>query len=196
MDIKALLGDKYKDDMTAEQLLEAVTDLGLVSADELKNMVSKETFDKTASELSKTKKELRAAETASMTDSEKLKDELEKAAEAQSLYNRELSKLRAKEIFVTAGLTEEDYAPILEFIVAADEGETKVRALALVALIASQRKAAEKALRAELIKETPTPPGGKIDGGMTKEAFAKLSLLEKQKFATEQPAQYLELMKE
>lgn len=48
----------------------------------------------------------------------------------------------------------------------------------------------EKALRAELLKETPPPAGGGADKGMKKEDFSKLSLAEKQKFATENPEVY------
>ncbi len=50
--------------------------------------------------------------------------------------------------------------------------------------------AREKALRAELLKQTPPPPAGGDPSGMKKEDFAKLSLAEKQKFATENPEQY------
>lgn len=50
----------------------------------------------------------------------------------------------------------------------------------------------EKALKAELLKQTPPPAAGKTDTGMKKEDFAKLSLLEKQKFAQENPEQYKE----
>lgn len=50
----------------------------------------------------------------------------------------------------------------------------------------------EKALKAELLKQTPPPAAGNTDTGMKKEDFAKLSLLEKQKFAQENPEQYKE----
>jgi hypothetical protein len=48
----------------------------------------------------------------------------------------------------------------------------------------------EKALKAELLKQTPPPAPGTPDTAMKKEEFAKLSLAEKQKFATENPEQY------
>lgn len=51
----------------------------------------------------------------------------------------------------------------------------------------------EKALKAELLKSTPTPPAG--DGGkkVTKEDFKNMSLAEKQKFALENPDVYKEI---
>ena len=58
MDIREMLGDKYKEDMTAGELLSAIEELELVSAEETRNTVDKSTFDKTASELSKLKKEI------------------------------------------------------------------------------------------------------------------------------------------
>lgn len=51
----------------------------------------------------------------------------------------------------------------------------------------------EKALKAEILKSTPTPPAGDGDKKTTKEDFAKMSLVEKQKFATENPEAYKEI---
>ncbi len=48
----------------------------------------------------------------------------------------------------------------------------------------------EKALRTELLMQTPSPTGGNPDTAMKKEDFVKLSLADKQKFATENPEQY------
>lgn len=54
----------------------------------------------------------------------------------------------------------------------------------------------EKTLRAQLLKDTPTPPSGEGSKGMTKDAFLKLSLAEKAAFAKEHPEQYQEFYKE
>lgn len=51
----------------------------------------------------------------------------------------------------------------------------------------------EKELKAEMLKKTPTPPAGDGDKKTTKEDFAKMSLVEKQKFATENPDAYKEI---
>ena len=48
----------------------------------------------------------------------------------------------------------------------------------------------EKALRTELLKQTPRPAAGGTDTAMKKADFMKMSLAEKQKFATENPEQY------
>lgn len=50
----------------------------------------------------------------------------------------------------------------------------------------------EKALRTELLKQTPAPPAGGAPAGMKKADFAKMSLADKQKFAVENPELYKE----
>lgn len=196
MDLKKLLGDSYKEDMTLEEVEAALKGRKLVDPDTLPKSVSKDVFDKTASELARYKKELRELQEQNMTAEEKLQAELEKAAAAQQLYNRELSTLRAKEIFVIAGLTTDEYTPLLEVVVSDDEAITKARAKTMVDLIDAQKKAVEQAVKAELLKSTPKPPAGEPDKGMTKEKFSKLNLLDKQKFATENPEIYQAFYKE
>ena len=155
MNLKELLGDAYREDMTLEEVEQALEGINLVDPAKLPKSVSKEVFDKTASELARVKKELKELQEKNMTAEEKLKLELEKAAEAQAQYKRELAKVRATEIFVAAGLTEDDYKTLLDIVVSEDEEATKVRAKSMVDVIASQKKAVEKAVKAELLKGTP-----------------------------------------
>ena len=171
MDLKTLLGDAYKEGMTIDEINAALADKNFVDPTTLPKSVTKDVFDKTASELAKVKRELKALQEASMTADEKLKAELEKATNAQLTYAKELSKLRAKEIFVSAGLTEADYSSILDAVVSEDEETTKTRAKSMVDLISAQKAAVEKAVKAELLKGTPKPPAG--DGGNTGGAFEK-----------------------
>jgi DNA-binding transcriptional MerR regulator len=171
MDLKTLLGDAYKEGMTIDEINAALADKNFVDPATLPKSVAKDVFDKTASELAKVKKELKDLQESTMTADEKLKAELEKATTAQLTYKKELSKLRAKEIFVSAGLTEADYSSILDAVVSEDEETTKARAKSMVDLISAQKAAVEKAVKAELLKGTPKPPAG--DGGDTDEAFEK-----------------------
>jgi len=196
MNLKELLGDAYREDMTLEEVEQALEGINLVDPATLPKSVSKEVFDKTASELARVKKELKELQEKNMTAEEKLKLELEKAAESQAQYKRELSKLRATEIFVTAGLSEEDYAPLIDIVVSEDEEVTKVRAKSMVDVIASQKKAVEKTVKAELLKGTPKPEPGDLSKGMTLDDFRKMSLMDKQRFARENPELYQEIYKE
>ena len=171
MDIKTLLGDAYKEGMTIDEINAALADKNFVDPATLPKSVAKDVFDKTASELAKVKKELKELQESTMSADEKLKAELEKATTAQLTYAKELSKLRAKEIFVSAGLTEADYSSILDAVVSEDEETTKTRAKSMVDLISAQKAAVEKAVKAELLKGTPKPPAG--GGGNTGGAFEK-----------------------
>jgi hypothetical protein len=152
MDIKTLLGDAYKEGMTLEEIDAFLADKELVDPATLPKSVGKDVFDKTASELAKTKKELKKLQEDSMTADEKLQAELDKAKSTQTTYAKELSKLRAKEIFVGAGLTEKEYGTILDVVVSEDEETTKTNAKNMVDLITAQKAATEKAVKAELLK--------------------------------------------
>ena len=196
MNLKELLGDAYREDMTLEEVEQALEGINLVDPAKLPKSVSKEVFDKTASELARVKKEPKQLQENNMTAEEKLKLELEKAAESQAQYKRELSKLRAREIFVTAGLSEEDYTPLIDIVVSEDEEVTKVRAKSMVDVIASQKKAVEKTVKAELLKGTPKPEPGDPSKGMTLDDFRKMSLMDKQRFARENPELYQSIYKE
>jgi len=196
MDLKTLLGDAYKDNMTIDEINAALADKNFVDPSTLPKTVSKEVFDKTASELAKLKKELKEIQEANMTAEEKVKAELEKAQALQATYAKELSKLRAKEIFVSAGLTENDYASILDVVVSEDEEVTKTRAKSMVDLISAQKAAVEKAVKAELLKGTPKPPTG--DGGstITKESFQKMGWKERTELKQQNPELYKQLLEQ
>jgi uncharacterized coiled-coil protein SlyX len=70
MDLKTLLGDDYKDGMTIEEINAALADKNFVDSSTLPKSVSKEVFDKTASELAAVKKKLRELQESSMTAEE------------------------------------------------------------------------------------------------------------------------------
>ena len=59
MDIKTLLGDTYKEGMTIDEINAALADKNFVDPTTLPKSVTKDVFDKTASELAKVKKELK-----------------------------------------------------------------------------------------------------------------------------------------
>lgn len=198
MNLKELLGDAYKENMTIDEINEALANITAPKT------VSKEVFDKTASELASSKKlvrelqeKLRELEESSMTAEEKLKAETERTQELQKALSQKLSALKAKEIFVTAGLSEKDYSPLLDVVVSDSEETTVNRAEAMIKVINAQKAATEAAVKAELMKNTPAPASGTVDDGkITREQFAKMTLIEKQKFAKENPELYKQFYKE
>ncbi len=171
MELKDLLGDAYKEGMTIEEINEALEGRELVDPKTLPKSVDKKVFDKTASELATAKKKLKKLEQDAMTDEEKMKDELEKATNLQSKFQKELAKIKAKEIFVEAGLKSEDYSLVLDSVVTEDEEITQTRAQSMVKLINAQKKAVEDSVKAELLKKIPKPPAG--SGGGSEDTLAK-----------------------
>lgn len=150
--------------------------------------VSKSVFDKKASEASDLSKQLKAR----MTEEEAkaAKD----AEERTALLARveELEKERAVNTYMTAYIGmgyDEKLAKSTAEAVAKGDMDT---------MFTNQKafnEAREKALRAELLKDTPTPPAGGADTGMKKEDFMKMSLREKQKFAADNPEAYANFYK-
>lgn len=166
------------DSMTPEEKLAALE----AYDPEKDGFVSKATFDKTASDLAASKKQLR--EKQSDEEAKAQKDAEER--EAMLARIEELERERAVNSYVAA------YASM-----GYDEKLAKSSAEALAkgdtATVFANQKAhienREKTLRAEILKETPPPASG-TNEGMRKEDFAKLSLADKQKFATENPEVY------
>lgn len=152
---------------------------------DMSGFVSKATFDKTASDLAAAKKSLR----------EKMSEDEAKAAKAAEEHEAlmaELDALRTEKMvsgYVNSYLTmgyDEKLAKSTAEALAKGDMDTVFKNQKIHA------DAREKALRTELLKNTPPPAAGKTDTGMTKEQFSKMTLLEKQKFATENPEQYKE----
>ena len=150
---------------------------------DMSGFVAKSVFDKKSSE---------AAELSRQLKSRMTEDEAQKAKEAEE---REALLARVKELEhkETVGNYTAAYLGL-----GYDEKLARATAEALAkgdmdAVFANQKnhiEGREKALRTELLKQTPPPPAGGATGGMKKEEFAKMSLAEKQKFATENPETY------
>ena len=155
---------------------------------DMSGYVSKATFDKTASEAASYKKQLR--EKMSEGEAQAAKEAEERAALIARV--EELEKEKTINSFVNSYLA-----------LGYDEKLAKASAEALAkgdmaAVFANQKNFAvsqEKALRAELLKQTPPPPAGNGANELKKADFAKLSLAEKQRFAAENPEAYSEFYK-
>jgi hypothetical protein len=191
MDIKTLLGDAYKEGMTLEEINAALADKNLVDPTTLPKSVDKTVFDKTASELAKANKRVKELEEANMTADEKVKAETDKALKMQSDLAKELSKLKAKEIFVTAGLTEADFGAILDSVVSEDSKTTEETAKNFVKILSSQKAAVEKAVKEQVLKDTPKPPAGDDKNKeLTAEQFDAMGYSDRLKLFNENPEVY------
>ena len=184
-DLKSLLGDKYKEGMTVEELMELEVDAPKPDTAAYENL--KKRFDEVASEAASYKKQIRAT----MTEAEQ-----KAAADAEELARLldENKQLKSEKAIAenAKGLISIGYDEKLatEVATALHEGDfSKV--------IAAQAKfvdAQKKAVLAEAVKETPTPPAswnGKET--ITKEALRAMSPLERYEFSQQNPEQYKQL---
>lgn len=174
----------YKD-MSAEEKLAALEAMELPEPD-YTGFVRKDLLDKATSEAAGYKKQLR--ERMSEEEARAAKD-----AEDRAAIQKELEELRAEKIvgqhtakFLGLGY-DEKLARETATALASGEHETVFRNHAK--FLADR----EKALRAEILKATPTPPAG--DGAVkkTKDDLKKMTLAEKQQFFRENPEQYKEI---
>ena len=171
--------------MSAEEKLAALEAFEMPDPD-YSGWVKKEALDKAASEAATYKKQLRER----MSEEEAAKA---KAAEDMASVMAELENLRAEKAvseytaqFMGIGY---DEALAKATAQAIQKGDMAAMFKNHAKFVADQ----EKALRAELLKGTPAPPAGDGAKGVTKETLSKMTLLEKQKFAQENPEQYKEI---
>lgn len=172
-------------DMTAEEKLAALEAYDVDTT----GLVRKDLLDKAASEAAAYKKQLR----------EKLSADEQAEAERQEALKSmqaELETLRAEKAVEAAtkkwmglGYSEQLATETAKAMVSGDTEKVFANHARFIA-------EKEKSLRAQLLKDTPTPPSGEGSQGMTKEDFRKLSLPEKDAFAREQPERYKEFYRE
>lgn len=169
--------------MTAEEKLAALEAMDIPEPD---NARLKELLDRANSEAANYKKQLR----------EKMSQDEQKAAqqeEEMAAVREELETLRQEKAitdltkrWMGIGYSEELATATAK---ASAAGDMDVVFKNHAKFLADR----EKAIKAEMLKQTPTPPAGDGDKKMTKEDFSKMTLAEKQKFATENPEAYKEI---
>ena len=186
-DLKSLLGDKYTEGMTIEDILSLDVEEPKADTSAYDNL--KKRFDEVASEAANYKKQLRA----SMSEAD-----AKAAADAEKYANMEaeLEQLKADKAIAenAKGLVAIGYDEKLatEVATALYNGDTDTVIKAQAKFVDAQKKA----VLAEAVKGTPVPPVGN-DGGktLTKEEFSKMSLDEQMKVYTDTPDLYKELTK-
>ena len=193
-DIQTLLGEEYREGMTIDEINAVLANRQFVDPTTLPKSVEKSIFDKTASELSKVKKELGELKNNNLTGEEKVNAAIAAADARANEYSVKLNRLEVEKLFIADGLTEADYAELIEDIVSEDSEKTMKLAKNLLAVVKNQKSAAEKAIRAELLKKTPKPPAGEPGNDvMTMDKFRKLSPKERYDFSVSNPEEYKKL---
>ena len=184
-DLKSLLGDKYKEGMTIEDIMSLEVEEPKADTSAYDNL--KKRFDEVASEAANYKKQLRA----SMSEAD-----AKAAADAEKYANMEaeLEQLKADKAIAenAKGLVAIGYDEKLatEVATALHNGDAETVIKAQAKFVDAQKKA----VLAEAVKETPVPPAGD-DGGsvITKEKFRAMSPAERYEFSQKNPEEYKKL---
>lgn len=168
--LQELLGDAYKEGMTAEEIGTALqnANVGVVDS-ELQGKYSrlKDAFDKSASETAKYKKMYNEK----LSEEEKAK--IAQAEALQALKDENASLKKAQLVsqytaqFLALGFTQAQAAETADAMADGDMDKVFRNTAAVNA-------AKEKAIRAEAMRQTPVPPPGDGADVMTREKFDKL----------------------
>lgn len=184
MNIKDLLKDAYKEGMSVEEIEAALQHIdlpdGTAEIERLKTALSKSN-----SEAADYKKQLREKMTA---DEIKAKEDADKQEKLQRDYDELLRKVSIADN--KARLLSIGYEDAL----ATETAEAMVSG-EIEKVFANQKKhldAVEKKIRADILKETPKPEGGKSTKEVTKEQFDSMGYTEREKLFEENPDIYNE----
>ena len=186
MNIKDLLKDAYKEGMSVEDIESALKDIDLPTDNAAEIDRLKAALSKSNSEAADYKKQLREKLSAEELKAKEDAEKWEEIVKERDALLREKTIATHKAKFLTLGYDEGLAAETAE---AMANGE-------LDKVFANQKKhldAVEKKIRADVLKDTPTPEGGNGSETITKEKFSKMSIAEQYKYSVEHPEEYKKL---
>lgn len=185
MDLKTLLGEAYREDMTITEVQEALADI---------KVIDKSLFDRTASELAKEKKRAKELEQSTLSEQEKVEQAIAEAKAIAESAQKELATISARNTFLESGLTEDQFGTFLSMIDTTDKEIAITKAKEISTLLVGQKEAIEKSVRKELLKETPKPKtqGEETPGGIVFEQFKTMGYEERLTLKEQNPALYSE----
>ena len=172
-------------DELPEETKNAILEMEIAETPDMSDYVSKVTFDKTASDLAAAKKALREKQTDEEAKAQKEAEERAALLARVQELEKEKTITGYTNSFLSLGYDEKTAKATAEALATGD----------MDLVFINQKKHAEtreKLLRAELLKETPPPVGGKVVT-KTREDILKMTLAEQVKFAQEHPEQYKEI---
>ncbi len=182
-DLKSLLGDKYKEGMTIEEVMSLDVEMPKPDNSAYDNL--KKRFDEVASEAANFKKQLRAnmseAEQKAAADAEEL---AKIVAERDQLKQEKAIAENAKGL-VAIGY---DESLATEVATALYNGDAATVIKAQAKFVDAQKKA----VLADAVKETPAPPASWNDNDaiMTKEKLREMSPAQRLDFSQKHPEEY------
>ena len=156
-DLKSLLGDKFKENMSIEEITAALADKTFVDPATLPKSVTKDVFDKTASELSAAKKQLAAK----LTDDEKIKADQDAFQKQLTNLQKENQQMKLEKQFLSGGYDAKTAVALAEAAAGGDMAKfTELNSK----FMEGTKTALQASIKADLLKETPGLQGaGKPD---------------------------------
>ena len=122
-------------------------------------MIPKTEYAKLRESLTERDNELETIKTASMTEQDKLKHELEKATALQTEFGIKSNRLDAKAAFISANIAEEDYNDLLDKVVSSDKDKTLSMVNSFVSILSKTRTESASKKEAELMDKNKKPDG-------------------------------------
>ncbi len=172
-------------DALPDEAKNAILAMEFADAPDMSQFVAKSTFDRKASEAADLTKKLKSY--MSEDEAKKVQEAEERAAliERAEKAERALTVSTYEKAYLALGFDDKLAKSTAEALVSGD----------MDTVFKNQKINAdnrEKALRTELLKNTPSPAPGKTDVSKTKEEFSRMTLAEKARFAEEHPDEYKE----
>lgn len=188
MDLKRILGDIYKDEMTAEELKAAI------EAVELPQMIEKSKFDKTASEAAEFKRLYKELETSKLSESEKLAKQLEEAEATKAQYQAMMRGATIRETLAQAGFPNEKLAQsLIENTNFVSDDSLKSVVNSLIDTFKGIKGDTEKRVKAEVLMDTPAPPPSAGEPS-SRDRYDKMNFTERAQFKIDHPEEYKAMM--
>jgi hypothetical protein len=187
MNIKDLLKDAYKEDMTLEEIESALESIELPTDNSAEIEKLKNALSKSNSEAADYKRQLKEKMTADEIKAKEEAEERERILRENEEFKKQIAVSNNKAKLLALGYED---ALATETAEAMANGE-------LDKVFANQKKhldAMEKKVRSEILKNTPKPDGGSSDDDtMTKEKLRGMSTQERYKYSIEHPDEYKEI---
>ena len=183
--LQEILGESYHEGMTIDEINKAVGEkkLGVIDESLTSNYEKvKNANNKMSSEIADYKRQLKAK----MSEDEQKASEAKEHEDERKELEREVSVSKNKASFIGLGYTEEQAETASEAMADGDvESVLKVQK--------EFNENLEKAVKAEMLKNTPKPASGSNENVMTKEKFSKLGTKEQLEYVKEHPTWKTEL---
>lgn len=158
MDLKELLGDAYKEDMTLTDIAAALKDKKLVDPTTLPPSVPKGEFDKTASEVAALKKQLKDK----MTTDEQTAAQQKEFQDQLANLQKENNQFKFEKEFLGSGYDAKTATALAEAMAG---GDMKKFAEVHAAYAKQHETDLQASIKEQLLKDTPGLQGGGAGGG-------------------------------